>query len=216
MTRRAIPFLVATLAALLASAALAQIELTEFQSGTPIVADEMNANFDAVVDAIESNRARLDAIETGTLRVTPIDMVPLNTFDFRGSGVDLDYIRDKDDYLGLAGEADDGAAYFCFAARIDPPDGSTLTTFAATMSEDAGSGDIAEAVLYERPWDDAQLGNENALATVDQFQTTFGEEIASGGDLPVVVDTDANEYRVEACLQRRAGFLGARVEYELP
>ena len=73
--RRTLATLLLACAATLLGVASAQIDLTTFTAGDVIRADEVNANFRSVADAAQANQARLDAFETGTVRVGPHDLV---------------------------------------------------------------------------------------------------------------------------------------------
>lgn len=201
------------LLAVLATAA-AQIPLITFTEGTTIRSDEVNQNFSAIAAAAERNRAKLDAIETGTLRVTPIQMAPVETTGTTAStgGTAFEYTRRKGGLL-LLGPSDSGGL-FCFASRIEIPDGAVVTSLASTLKADVG--DLASASLTERAWADRP---SSEIASVDAVSATYEDVVKTSEtttDLPVTVDATANEYRVLACLQGDGGFLGARVEYERP
>jgi hypothetical protein len=219
--RRARPLAALTLllAALLVGSAAAQIDLTEFSAGDVIRADEVNANFRAVADVAESNQARLDGLGSGTERVGPYDMTPSETTVTAqtGGGTEYDFARHSRGKAGLEliGAAESSGGLFCFGATLDLPDGATIVEFGAVLAESdpGGAGSTAEAFLEARPWTDTR-GDQ--LATLTALTTTYTESATVGAALPATVDNAANEYRVVACLQGDAGFLGARVAYQRP
>jgi hypothetical protein len=219
--RRARPLAVLTLllAVLWLGTAAAQIDLTEFSAGDVIRADEVNANFRAVADVAESNQARLDAVASGTERVGPYDMTPSETTVTAATagGTAYDFARGARGKSGLEliGTAGNSGGVFCFGAALDLPDGATIVEFAAVLADPDGSGtgSSVEAVLEERPWTDTR---PDAVADLVGLTPAYSETATTDDALPATVDNAANEYRVVACLQGDAGFLGARVAYQGP
>ena len=186
----------------LASAALAKIEPTEFQSGTPIVADEMNANFDELKTAVE-------AVAHGSVHVSPLDLVPLE-------GVTDYVVRGVKAHLDLGG----AEAFSCFGARVDVSQGATITRVQATVDDPDGSADVstAEVAFGYREWTDEPSDD---FATLDPYGSTTGyvTQGVSGpfADVPVqAIDNDAYEYKVAVCLEGDSRYLDARLDYELP
>lgn len=206
-------------AAALLGIASAQIDLTTFTAGDVIRADEVNANFRSVADAALANRARLDAIETGTVRVGPHDLVASESEITTTTATSTPYAftrgpRGKSG-LELLGSSAGSGGYFCFGTGLDLPKGATIVEFAAILKDPDASGpaDAANAFIQTRAWTGTRT---DALASVGALGSAYDETATIGGVLPATVDPAANEYRLMTCLQGEGGFLGARVEYTLP
>lgn len=219
LAHRTLATLLFACAATILGAASAQIDLTTFSAGDVIRADEVNANFRSVADAAEANQARLDAIETGTVRVGPHDLVATESeiTASTANGTPFAFergLRGKSG-LELLGSSAGSGGYFCFGTGLDLPEGATIVEFAAILKDPDASGtaDAADAFLQARTWTATQADD---LASVAALGTDYDETATIGGDLPATVDTATNEYRLMTCLQGEGGFLGARVEYTLP
>ena len=218
---RRLTTLILLAAALWTGAAWAQVDLTEFSAGEVIRADEVNANFRSLADLAEANEARLDAAaeaETaGTLRVGPHDVVPFATYitSSTANGQPYEFMRGVRGKHGLEllGSAIGSGGRFCFGTGLDLPDGATIVAFAAILADPDASGttDLAEAYLEVRSWTDT---GADTVAEVAALGGDYTQTATIGGDLPVTVDTAANEYRVVTCLEGDGGFLGARIEHE--
>ena len=217
--RRTLATLLLACAATLLGVASAQIDLTTFTAGDVIRADEVNANFRSVADAAQANQARLDAIETGAVRVGPHDLVASESEITTTTATSTPYAftrgpRGKSG-LELLGSSAGSGGYFCFGTGLDLPEGASIIEFAAILKDPDGAGtaDAASAFVQSRPWTQTRA---NDLATVDALDPAYAEITTVGDALPATVDTVTNEYRVVTCLQGDGGFLGARVEYTLP
>lgn len=190
------------LAMALLGGGLAQIELTEFQSGTPIVADEMNANFDELETAVE-------AVAHGSVHVSPLDLAPLG-------GVTDYVVHGSKSTLYLTGSE----TFSCFGANVDLPHGAELTRVQATVDDPDGSASTstAEVAFGYRPWTEEP---SDYYATLDQYGSTTGY-VTQGVSGPFIdaaaqaVDNDAYEYKVAVCLEGDSVFLDARIDYQLP
>ena len=199
--------------------ATAQVDLTTFTAGDVIRADEVNTNFRSVADAAEANLARLDAIETGTLRVGPHDLVASESqiTATNANGTPYAFTRGPRGKSGLEllGTSETSGGLFCFGTGLDLPDGASIVEFAAILKDPDGSGDAeaAEAYLQSRAWTEAR---RDMVAGVGAPGTTYGEASTTGMNLPATVDDAAYEYRLITCLEGGGGFLGARIEYTLP
>jgi hypothetical protein len=217
--RRTLATLLLVCAATWLGVAFAQIDLTTFTAGDVIRADEVNANFRSVADAAESNQARLDAIETGTVRVGPHDLVASESeiTASTANGTPFAFTRGPRGKSGLEllGSSASSGGYFCFGTGLDLPEGASIVEFAAILKDPDASGaaDAADAFIEARTWTGTRA---DGLANVAALGTEYGESATIGGALPATVDTSANEYRLMTCLQGEGGFLGARVEYTLP
>ena len=216
---RALATMILVGAATCLTSATAQIDLTTFTAGDVIRADEVNANFRSVADAAEANQARLDAIETGTLRVGPHDLVASESHITTTSapGTPYEFTRGPRGKAGLEllGPSDGSGGLFCFGTGLDLPEGTSIVEFAAILKDPDGSGDAeaAEALLQTRAWTETRV---DTIAGVGAPGPDYEEDVTTGLDLPVTVDTAANEYRLVTCLEGGGGFLGARIEYTLP
>lgn len=218
---RALATLILLATTLWTGAAWAQVDLTEFSAGDVIRADEMNANFRSLADLAEANDARLDAADAaetaGTVRVGPHDVVPFATYitSSTANGQSYEFMRGVRGKHGLEllGSAIGSGGRFCFGTGLDLPDGATIVEFAAILADPDASGttDLAEAYLQVRPWTDT---GGATVAEVAALGGDYAQTATIGGDLPVTVDTAANEYRVVTCLEGYGGFLGARIEHE--
>ena len=201
------------LAAAVLGAALGQIQLTRFQSGEPIVASEVNANFDALKNAVEGAQERVTALEGDVRRVSYVDLVPLSTVDLETSGDVLAFTRTdtKLGYLALLGT--DGT--FCFAARLNLPDGAIVTAFTATALDQVG--DDVDVLL--RAWGSTSVETLTGIdaGTTDAFPDTLATVAAPAGELPTDLDATTYEHRVDVCLSgENAGFLDAAIHYDVP
>lgn len=193
------------LAAGLLSVAFAQIDLTSFEAGDPIVADEVNANFEELATAVQS-------VASGTANVTALDMLMLNG----AAGLTPD--RSKSHYLGAI--ARDGEVTGCYGANFDLPDGATITSVSATMDLSVGSAaNDASAQFWHRSWTST---NSTVIADLSAFNSDTGyvTQTISG---PFAEDPDAmevkadeREYAVTVCLTEDARFFHAQVAYEIP
>lgn len=202
--------------ALLVGAATAQVELTTFATGDPIVADQVNQNFSNLADGVTQNAARLDAMESGTVWVSSLEMVPLYTFNILDvdSTADLEYMREKEDALFLIRAANSSGDLYCFGARVRLPQGATVTSFAASMYLQSTS-DAAYSQLLLRPWGSDRT---ESMALHEWSTTTSSSyvEMTTSSITGATVDNATNEYRVETCLSGDSRFLDARIEYSLP
>ena len=201
MALRTVAIVLATVVAL--GVAHAQIELTTFQAGDPIVADEVNGNFDELATAI-------DAAAHGTADVTAMDLVKLDGF------AGEEPIRSDDHSLGLPAAATSG----CFGAHVRLPDGATVTSVSATMDLSLGTpaDNDAFARFWHRTW--TERGDET-FALLQSFGSTTGyvTQTNSGPFADAAVhDVDAagREYGVEVCLEEDAQFFHAQIAYRLP
>lgn len=213
MIARRIVFAVSLLVAILASMAAAQLDLVTFQAGDPIRADEVNGNFAALRDAIEARQ--LD-----TVHVSYVDLVPLNTSDLRGTDVALDYTRilDKESVLTL--DVADASATFCFATRLDLPDGATISSLSAVAYDGPNSyEDDVDVLLRRRPWGETAL---EIVAGIDEDASdVFGADLTSASApasaFPHAVDAAGYAYRLDVCIAGSgAGFLDAALTLGLP
>ena len=197
--------LLATVAAvLLAAPAAAQVQLTTFQAGDPIVASEMNANFQELATNAE-------AVAPGRHLVTAADLVPRDA--------STDFIRGQGGkyYLELEGTSETDGPH-CFLARVRLPDGATVTLVGATLQDPDPSGDVhaAEAGLLSIPFATDGAAAPDELAGVTAFTDTFFESKTTGGALPAVIDRQAATYVYVVCLEGFGSFLNGRIEYDLP
>lgn len=213
MIARRIVVAVSLLAAILASVAAAQVDLVTFQTGDPIRADEVNGNFEALRDAIEARHP-------STVHVSYVDLVPLNTSDLQGAGVALDYTRilDKESVLTLT--VAESEATFCFATRLDLPDGAAISSLSAVAYDGPNSyeNDV-DVILRRRPWGDTVL--ETVAGLDEEGSDDFGADLASASAaasaFPHAVDAVGYAYRLDVCLTGSgAGFLDASLVLDLP
>lgn len=196
----------------------AQVQLTQFQTGDPIVADEVNANFEALGAAIEQLQQRLDAVQSGVARVSAVDLVPLYTVDLQGSGNSLDYVVQdaKVGTLSLVGQAVDAGTY-CFGTSLDLPDGGSIIGLSANGFDAVGSD--ATVTLLRRAWGFEATEELAGIdrGTSDDFSDALASIEAPGSALPHVVDAVGYAYRLDVCLSGpNAGFLDAAIDYDLP
>lgn len=195
--------LLVTIATALLGSGLAQIELTEFESGTPIVADEMNENFDELKTAVE-------AVAHGSVHVSPLDLVPLD-------GATNYVVRSKYAHLDL----DEDLSHTCFGANVDVPQGSVITSVGATAdtSQSSTPASAAEVSFGFREWN-AQPTTYYEM--IDQFGSSTGYVDASVSGpftdhaAATSVDNASYEYKVLVCLEGDAHFYDAQVDYQLP
>lgn len=131
----------------------------------------------------------------------PQDMAPLDSR--------TRYLRTKTE-LVLLGSSDPG----CFGDRLELPEGASVTGFTATVKGGNRSDTPrTDAHLVRRPWSDLPF---ETLASVEAAPGDYEELVSDAEGLPVTVSPDEHVYVVWVCLDDGGGFLGARVEYELP
>lgn len=217
--RRTLATMILVGVAICLGAATPQINLTTFAAGDVIHADEVNAKLRSMADAAEANAARLDATDTGTVRVGAHDLVAFETqiTAFTARGTQYEFTRGPRGKAGLEllGTSHASGGVFGFGTGLDLPEGASIVEFAAILKDPDGSGDAeaAEAYLQSRSWNETRA---DSIAAVGAAGATYEEAATVGHALPAMVDPTANEYRLVTCLEGGGGFLGARVEYTLP
>lgn len=191
-------------ATILFGTAAAQIDLTPFSSGDPIVAEEVNGNFQELADAVT-------AIADGEYRILPPDLTPTD------DGADYRYGVNNKSELFLDGDL---AGFTCFGHHVRLPDGATVTRHGSTMAEpspgDAPDGDRAEAYFLKRPFSTTSDQAPDAVVESIAAATTFQESATIGGNLPETIDNETYVYEYRVCLEGGGRFLNARLTYTLP
>ncbi|MDZ7706326.1 MAG: hypothetical protein U5J97_00275 [Trueperaceae bacterium] len=146
--------------------------------------------------------------------------MPLNTSDLEGADVALDYTRilDKESVLTLT--VADSRATFCFATRLDLPDGAAISSLTAVAYDGVNTyeNDV-DVLLRRRPWGATALETVAGLdsGTSDDFGADLTSASAAASSFPHTVDAAGYAYRLEACLAGSgAGFLDASLTLDLP
>ncbi len=193
------------LAAGLLSVAFAQMDLTSFASGDPIVAAEVNANFEEIATAVQS-------IASGTANVTAFDMLMLD------GAAGLTPARSRK-YHYLSAITTSGITTGCYGANFDLPDGATITSVSATMDLSLGSAsNDASAEFWHRSWT-SERSTEIAFLNAFNSSTGYVTQTVSGpfaDEDAVDVKANEREYGVTVCLTEDARFFHAQVAYEIP
>lgn len=217
---RRVPSVVAAALLVCAGWTSAQIELTSFQTGDPIRADDVNGNFQELADAIT-------AVADGEHRILPFDLVPLEPFsdaDNDGGTPDVPtefrYGVNNKFHLELTGSTEPSGRSYCFGSHVRLPDGATVVQHGATLQEsdpgeNVGDND-ASATFYRQPFSTTDVEPPETIVETIARATTFQEGSMVGGGLPVTIENDAYTYGYLVCLKGDGMFLNARLHYTLP
>lgn len=217
---RRVPSVVAAALLVFAGWTSAQIELTSFQTGDPIRADDVNGNFQELADAIT-------AVADGEYRILPFDLVPFEPFSdagIEGGSPDVPtefrYGVNSKYHLELTGSTETSGRPYCFGSHVRLPDGATVVRHGATLQEsdpgkDVGTND-ASATFYRQPFSTTDVEPPETIVETIAQATTFQESSTIGLPLPVTIDNDAYTYGYLVCLQGDGMFLNARLSYTLP
>ena len=81
-TRSIVSVLLLTCIVVVIGSTVEQASVTTFQPGTPALASEINGNFQALIDAIDDNAARIEDLEQGSTSLTAEDLIADSTYRF--------------------------------------------------------------------------------------------------------------------------------------
>ena len=199
----------------------------KFTAGTPAIANEVNANFEATKTAINNKQDQLSSADCSVGKV-------VQSIAADGSTTCVDLTTPKTRYLALPGEAfvsatgqsintssDSGGAYHAninssdtLVAAIHLPDGAVITEFAVWM-EDAAPGQL-DVSLNRRSLSNTGINSIANLSSVGVYSAGVRTYLSS--PLSETVDNATSAYLVRAVSSTWPGnaalrITGARVTY---
>lgn len=195
-----------------------------FQSGQPAVAAEVNANFDAVKDAVDDNDANVDAVastvEANSGRIAALEQSPpFKTGHISISPADLDLRSGEQPGTWYK----TGAELFAsetstFITGVRLPHGARITSVTGSFEENDGDYNTIQVSMGLVQHELALTLNSTTIASLPNVSDN-GIRLIQSVETDAIVDNQNYSYVFIVSFSSGAtttthGFYGASIEYE--